>query len=162
RRRRPTRSRPTRRSSRSRPQRSPAPAALSRRGKKPLRPGVSVCFAHDARATKGGAMSDASEQEAVPLAGEMVEMPVAPAEADTPAAAEAEGLTPAQRKGTIAGLMVTLFLAALDQTVVGTAMPRVIADLHGFERYAWVTTGYLLTTTLTVPIVARLSDLYGR
>jgi EmrB/QacA subfamily drug resistance transporter len=63
---------------------------------------------------------------------------------------------------TVGGLMLTLLLAALDQTIVGTAMPRVVADLHGFEHYAWVTTAYLLTSTTVVPIVGKLSDLYGR
>ena len=63
---------------------------------------------------------------------------------------------------TVAGLMLTLLLAALDQTIVGTAMPRIIADLHGFEHYAWVTTAYLLTSTAVVPISGKLSDMYGR
>jgi EmrB/QacA subfamily drug resistance transporter len=63
---------------------------------------------------------------------------------------------------TIAGLMLALLLSALDQTIVGTAMPRVIADLHGFDHYAWVTTAYLLTSTAIVPIAGKLSDLYGR
>lgn len=58
--------------------------------------------------------------------------------------------------------MVGLFLAALDQTVVGTAMPRIIADLGGFDRYTWVTTAYLVASTITVPIVGSLTDLYGR
>src|SRR5206468_2667230 len=52
--------------------------------------------------------------------------------------------------------------SALDQTIVGTAMPRVIADLHGFEQYAWVVTAYLVASTAVVPIVGKLSDLYGR
>src|SRR3989449_1507080 len=55
-----------------------------------------------------------------------------------------------------------MLLAALDQTVVGTAMPRIIADLHGFEHYAWVTTAFMLTSPAVVPIVGKLSDLYGR
>jgi EmrB/QacA subfamily drug resistance transporter len=63
---------------------------------------------------------------------------------------------------TVAGLMAGLFLAALDQTIVGTAMPRVVADLQGFQHYAWVTTAYLLTSTAVVPISGKLSDLYGR
>ena len=63
---------------------------------------------------------------------------------------------------TIVGLMLTLLLSALDQTIVGTAMPRIIADLQGFDHYAWVTTAYLLTSTATVPIVGKLSDIYGR
>ena len=58
--------------------------------------------------------------------------------------------------------MTGLFLAALDQTVVGTAMPRIIADLGGFDRYTWVTTAYIVASTITVPVVGRLSDIFGR
>jgi EmrB/QacA subfamily drug resistance transporter len=61
-----------------------------------------------------------------------------------------------------AGVMMTLLLAALDQTIVGTAMPRIIADLNGFDKYAWVTTAYLVTSTVTVPIAGKLGDLFGR
>jgi EmrB/QacA subfamily drug resistance transporter len=60
------------------------------------------------------------------------------------------------------GVMMALLLAALDQTIVGTAMPRIIADLNGFDKYAWVTTAYLLTSTITVPIAGKLGDLFGR
>jgi EmrB/QacA subfamily drug resistance transporter len=60
------------------------------------------------------------------------------------------------------GVMLALLLAALDQTIVGTAMPRIIADLNGFDRYAWVTTAYLLTSTIMVPIAGKLGDLFGR
>ncbi len=63
---------------------------------------------------------------------------------------------------TLAGVMSAMLLAALDQTIVGTAMPRIIAELNGFEHYAWVTTAYLLTSTAVVPIFGKLSDLYGR
>ena len=63
---------------------------------------------------------------------------------------------------TMGGLMLAIFLASLDQTVVSTAMPRIIADLGGFDRFTWVTTAYLVASTTTVPIVGRLSDLYGR
>lgn len=63
---------------------------------------------------------------------------------------------------TMACAMTGLFLAALDQTVVGTAMPRIIADLGGFDRYTWVTTAYIVASTITVPIVGRLSDIFGR
>jgi len=67
-----------------------------------------------------------------------------------------------QRFATVAGLMLTLLLAAMDQTIVGTAMPRVVANLDGFDRYPWVTTAYLLSSTISVPVFAKLSDLYGR
>jgi EmrB/QacA subfamily drug resistance transporter len=63
---------------------------------------------------------------------------------------------------TLAGLVLALLLAALDQTIVGTAMPRIVAELHGFDHYAWVTTAYLLASTAVVPIVGKLSDMYGR
>ena len=60
------------------------------------------------------------------------------------------------------GVVLALFLSALDQTVVATAMPRVIADLGGFDRFTWVTTSYLVASTTAVPIVGRLTDIYGR
>lgn len=71
-------------------------------------------------------------------------------------------LTQQQLVGTLAGLLLSLLLAAIDQTIVGTAMPRVITELNGFDRYPWVTTAYLLTSTIAVPVFAKLSDLYGR
>ncbi len=61
-----------------------------------------------------------------------------------------------------AGLMITLFLAALDQTIVATALPRIVSDLGGFSQYSWVFTAYLLASTVTVPIYGRLGDVYGR
>ncbi len=63
---------------------------------------------------------------------------------------------------TLGGVMLAIFLASLDQTIVGTAMPRIIADLGGFDRYTWVTTSYLVASTAIVPISGRLSDIYGR
>jgi EmrB/QacA subfamily drug resistance transporter len=60
------------------------------------------------------------------------------------------------------GSLLALLLAALDQTVVSTALPRIAADLHGFSDYSWVVTAYLLTSTATVPLYGKLSDLYGR
>jgi len=71
-------------------------------------------------------------------------------------------LTRRQLVGALAGLMLTLLLVAVDQTIVGTAMPRIIMQLNGFDRYPWVTTAYLLTSTIAVPIFAKLSDMYGR
>lgn len=75
---------------------------------------------------------------------------------------EAPRLTKAQIVGSLAGLLLTLLLAALDQTVVGPALPRVVASLGGLERYAWVATAYLLCSTVMVPIAGKLADLYGR
>ena len=62
----------------------------------------------------------------------------------------------------VAGLLLTLALSALDATIVGTALPRIVGDLHGFDRYSWVVTAYLLTSTTVVPIVGKLSDQFGR
>ena len=62
----------------------------------------------------------------------------------------------------MAGVIAAMLMAALDGTIVGTAMPRVIAELQGFQHYAAVTTIYLLASTVVVPIVGKLSDLYGR
>lgn len=62
----------------------------------------------------------------------------------------------------ISGIMAVVLLAALDQTIVGTALPRVIAELGGFAQYAWVATAYLLTSTVMVPMTGKLGDLYGR
>ena len=55
-----------------------------------------------------------------------------------------------------------MLLAALDQTIVGTALPRIVANLGGLEHYAWVVTAYLLASTVSVPIYGKLSDIYGR
>lgn len=71
-------------------------------------------------------------------------------------------LTRPQLIGTMIGLMLSVLLASLDQTIVGTAEPRIIAQLSGFDRYPWVSTNYLLSSTLAIPIFARLSDIYGR
>jgi EmrB/QacA subfamily drug resistance transporter len=60
------------------------------------------------------------------------------------------------------GVMLTLLLVALDQTVVGTAMPRIIADLNGLAVYAWVTTAYLVASTVVVPVAGKLGDMFGR
>jgi len=60
------------------------------------------------------------------------------------------------------GLMVALFLAALDQTIVATALPRVVSDLGGITQYSWVFTAYMLGSTVTVPLYGRLGDVYGR
>ena len=59
-------------------------------------------------------------------------------------------------------VLLGLLLAALDQTIVGPALPTIVRDLNGFQHYTWVITIYLLTSTITVPIFGKLSDMYGR
>jgi EmrB/QacA subfamily drug resistance transporter len=61
-----------------------------------------------------------------------------------------------------AGTMLALLLAALDQTIVGTAIPRIVSELNGLDRLAWVTTAYLVTSTTMTPIAGKLGDLFGR
>src|SRR5215469_16581569 len=60
------------------------------------------------------------------------------------------------------GVILGMLLAALDQTVVGTALPRIVANLGGLEHYAWVVTAYLLASTVSIPLYGKLSDIYGR
>ncbi len=63
---------------------------------------------------------------------------------------------------TLTGIILALFLGALDQTIVSTALPRIVEDLNGLERYAWVATAYLLASTVLVPIYGKLADMYSR
>jgi EmrB/QacA subfamily drug resistance transporter len=67
-----------------------------------------------------------------------------------------------RRWAVTAGVMTGMFLAALEATVIGTAMPTVIAALGGLNHYSWVFSAYLITSTVTVPVWGKLSDLYGR
>lgn len=67
-----------------------------------------------------------------------------------------------QRFAILGAVMLGLFLSAMDQTVVGTALPRIIADLSGLELYAWVFTSYMLASTTVVPIVGKMGDIFGR
>src|SRR3989441_12734571 len=60
------------------------------------------------------------------------------------------------------GVALALFLAALDQTIVGTALPRIVAELNGLDYFAWVATAYLVTSTTLTPIAGKLGDLFGR
>ena len=70
--------------------------------------------------------------------------------------------TSQEKRVTFFALMIVLLLSALDQTIVSTAMPRIVAELKGLELYPWVTTIYLLTSTVMVPIWGKLGDIYGR
>src|SRR2546428_1594978 len=75
---------------------------------------------------------------------------------------EAEHLSRTRLVVVTLGVMMALLLAALDQTIVGTAMPRIVAELNGLDRYAWVITAYLVSSTIMVPISGKLGDLFGR
>src|SRR3990172_7454637 len=62
----------------------------------------------------------------------------------------------------MAGTMLGLFTSAMDQTVVSTSMPKIIADLGGFGLLSWVGTGFMLASTATVAVVGKLTDIFGR
>ncbi|HEY6412014.1 MAG TPA: MDR family MFS transporter [Ktedonobacteraceae bacterium] len=62
----------------------------------------------------------------------------------------------------LSGVILGMLLAALDQTIVGTALPHIVANLGGLDHYAWVVTAYLLASTVSIPIWGKLSDIYGR
>ncbi|MFL0580257.1 MDR family MFS transporter [Dietzia sp. 179-F 9C3 NHS] len=83
------------------------------------------------------------------------------ATAHSPAADDGE-LTHRQILTILAGLMSAMFLASLDQTIVSTAIRTIADDLHGLDAQAWVTTAYLMTSTISTPLYGKLSDIYGR
>ncbi|MGO8871327.1 MAG: MDR family MFS transporter [Acidimicrobiales bacterium] len=84
----------------------------------------------------------------------------------TPVEASAVGpvvaLTHRQILIVFSGLMLGMFLAALDQTIVGTALPTIVNSLHGLNHISWVVTAYLLTSTISTPLYGKLSDQFGR
>ena len=71
-------------------------------------------------------------------------------------------MTHRQILAVFSGLMLGMFLAALDQSVVSTALPTIAGDFHGLNRLTWVVTAYLLTSTASAPLYGKISDLYGR
>ncbi|WP_405781169.1 MFS transporter [Streptomyces sp. NBC_00859] len=72
------------------------------------------------------------------------------------------GLSHRQILTILSGLMLGMFLAALDQTIVSTSIRTIADDLHGLSAQAWATTAYLITSTITTPLYGKLSDLHGR
>jgi EmrB/QacA subfamily drug resistance transporter len=83
-------------------------------------------------------------------------------EAGTAALSNAYDLPPRTKRLIVIGTMLGLLLAASNQTVISTALPRMVADLGGLNLIPWVFTGYMLTSTTVVPVSGKLSDLYGR
>ncbi len=70
--------------------------------------------------------------------------------------------SPGEVRTVFAGLMLALALAALDQNIVGVALPRIVSDLGGLSHLSWVVTAFLVTSTATTPLYGKLSDMYGR
>jgi MFS family permease len=80
---------------------------------------------------------------------------------DTTASAPTKGLDRATRNIFVA-LMLGMLVASISQTIVGPAMPRIVAELGGIDHYSWLATAAMLVSAITVPIVGKMSDLYGR
>ncbi|WP_443043369.1 MFS transporter [Streptomyces sp. NBC_00358] len=87
---------------------------------------------------------------------------VAPARMPPPVAVEPVRPTPRQVRLIFCGLIPALLLAALEQMIVATALPKIVGELHGLDRMSWAITAYLLTSTVGLPVYGKLGDLYGR
>ncbi|OIJ96390.1 MFS transporter [Streptomyces monashensis] len=89
---------------------------------------------------------------------------VAPAGPESPAAPQTPAPRPGARRVRLVflGLMLALLLAALDQMIVATALPKIVGELHGLDRMSWAITAYLLTSTVGLPLYGKLGDLVGR
>ncbi|MCW2802968.1 MAG: putative drug resistance transporter [Propionibacteriaceae bacterium] len=85
-----------------------------------------------------------------------------PTTASAPAPAEGEFLSHKQILVVMGGLMAGMFLAALDQSIVGVALPKITSELGGLDKLSWVVTAYLLTSTAATPLWGKISDLLGR
>ena len=92
-----------------------------------------------------------------PYHSRMTSSTVAPTRADT-----GNGDRPDQRPWILAALMCTMMLAAMDTTIVSTAIPQIVGDLGGFSLFSWVFSIYLLAQTVTIPVYGKLADLFGR
>lgn len=86
----------------------------------------------------------------------------APPETPVPAPVEKAELSPRRVRLVFLGLMLALLLAALDQMIVATALPKIVGELHGLEKMSWAITAYLLTSTVGLPVYGKLGDLLGR
>ncbi|MFJ2830702.1 MFS transporter [Streptomyces sp. NPDC087263] len=86
----------------------------------------------------------------------------APPQDRTPPAVETGQLGPRQIRLVFLGLMLALLLAALEQMIVATALPKIVGELHGLDKMSWAITAYLLTSTVGLPIYGKLGDLFGR
>ncbi|MFJ8494925.1 MFS transporter [Streptomyces sp. NPDC094038] len=82
--------------------------------------------------------------------------------APVPEPAPVSGLGPRRTRLVFCGLMLALLLAALDQMIVATALPKIVGELHGLDKMSWAITAYLLTSTVGLPVYGKLGDLVGR
>ncbi|MGC9376681.1 MFS transporter [Streptomyces sp. MH13] len=86
----------------------------------------------------------------------------APPEPPAPGPERDAGLSPRRVRLVFVGLMLALLLAALEQMIVATALPKIVGELHGLDKMSWTITAYLLTSTVGLPIYGKLGDLFGR
>lgn len=88
----------------------------------------------------------------------------APSSDDASPSPSAPVFTGLDRQGTLVfvGLMLGMFVASLSQTIVGPAIPRIVAELGSVEHYSWIANAAMLVSAVAVPVVGKLSDLYGR
>ncbi|GAA2972076.1 MFS transporter [Streptomyces drozdowiczii] len=102
--------------------------------------------------------------EAEPAPAPATVPPPPPPAAKETAAGEPDGGTTDRRRIRLVfvGLMLTLLLAALDQMIVATALPKIVGELHGLEKMSWAVTAYLLASTIGLPVYGKLGDLFGR
>ncbi|WP_343298465.1 MFS transporter, partial [Streptomyces sp. SID335] len=89
-------------------------------------------------------------------------MPPGPPPPPAPHDSAAEHLSPGRVRMVFVGLMLALLLAALEQMIVATALPKIVGELHGLDKMSWAITAYLLTSTIGLPIYGKLGDLFGR
>ncbi|MFF2848967.1 MFS transporter [Streptomyces sp. NPDC058001] len=115
----------------------------------------------------GPGMGPAGTQVRVPL-GQPGDTPSGPPSGTPPgrppttAADPTLGLSPRRVRMVFIGLLLALLLAALDQMIVATALPKIVGELHGLDKMSWAITSYLLTSTVGLPIYGKLGDLVGR
>lgn len=102
---------------------------------------------------------DAGSAEAAPVPPPPPPVVTEPA---VPVQAGAGAVDPRRIRLVFVGLMLTLLLAALDQMIVATALPKIVGELHGLEKMSWAVTAYLLASTIGLPIYGKLGDLFGR
>ncbi|MFI1677455.1 MFS transporter [Streptomyces sp. NPDC020607] len=109
---------------------------------------------------------EAVEQDPVPGPDGRADDPAAgeapPGPPPAPHEPAAEHLSPGRVRMVFVGLMLALLLAALEQMIVATALPKIVGELHGLDKMSWAITAYLLTSTIGLPIYGKLGDLFGR
>src|SRR3979409_2623197 len=106
-----------------------------------------------------------ADQKALPetIAGDLSQMPAASTDSsDSPSMAPRAPLTQSEVRTILMSLMLTMFLAALDQTIVATALPTIGRQFQDVSNLSWVITAYLLASTAVAPVFGTLSDIYGR